>query len=319
MLEFHSRHMNTNISISGLNAPDASRVFKWMSSLEHQFSRFLPCSELSHVNRSVGNITHVSRQFAELLYEALRFYQETDGIFNPFLGNIMRKIGYDRSFEQMDKRNAHREPLPLTADQTTFTFDLEQCSITLPCGSALDFGGIAKGWAVQKAAVNLIGQGRPYGLINAGGDLMCWNGATPTEPWVINVTHPYSDDQTIGKLIFHSGQWGAATSSKIKRSWSDGRHRFHHLIDPRTALPSESDIIQATVIGPALLPCEIYAKCLMIMGSREGSKWLEARHPDLAYLFIDKDGHVIVSSNLKNLCSYKNFPGKISFPPNKER
>ncbi|MET1248505.1 FAD:protein FMN transferase [Sporolactobacillus sp. STCC-11] len=312
--------MNTRVHISGLNAPDASGVFKWMTQTEEQFSRFLPCSELGHVNRSVGNATHVSRQFAELLYEALCFYQETDGIFNPFLGRIIQELGYDRSFEEMDKRNAHREPLlPLTTNQTAFTFDLEQRTITLPSGSALDFGGIAKGWAVQKTAMNLIGQGRSCGLINAGGDLMCWNGATPTEPWVINVSHPYSDDQTIGQLIFHGGQWGVATSSKIKRSWSDGKHRLHHLIDPRTALPSESDIIQATVVGPELLPCEIYAKCLLIMGSRRGPVWLETRRPDLAYLFIDKQGKVIVSSNLKDICIMKHTPNKRSFLPNKER
>jgi thiamine biosynthesis lipoprotein len=319
MINFHSRHMNTDISTSGLHPPDARNVFEWMSSVENRFSRFLTDSELSHVNRNIENVTHVSQQFAELLFEALRFYQETGGIFNPFLGNIMRKIGYDRSFEQMNKRNAHCEPLPLMADQTAFTFDLEQRSITLPSGSALDFGGIAKGWAVQKAAMNLIGQGRSFGLINAGGDIMCWNDASSNKSWIIGVSHPYSDNQTIGQLIFHGGQWGIATSSKIKRSWSDGRHRFHHLIDPRTALPLESDIIQATVAGPELLPCEIYAKCLLIMGSRCGPAWLEARRPDLAYLFIDKQGEVIASPNLKDICINEHLPDKLSFPLNKER
>lgn len=311
MLNFHSRQMNTDISISGLHAPDARNVFEWMSSVENQFSRFLTDSELSHVNWNVENVTHVSQQFAELLYEALRFYQETGGIFNPFLGNLMNDIGYDRSFEQINRQNAHREPLPLMDDQTALTFDLEQRSITLPTGSALDFGGIAKGWAVQKSAMNLIGQGRPYGLINAGGDLMCWNTASSNKPWTIGVSHPYSDNQTIGHLIFQGGQWGIATSSKIKRSWSDGQMILHHLLDPRTGSPSDSDIIQATVIGSALLPCEIYAKCLLIMGSRNGPEWLRAKRPELDYLFIKTDGQVILSSNLKDRC-LDHFPEKIT-------
>jgi thiamine biosynthesis lipoprotein len=303
--------MNTDISTSGLHAPDAGSVFEWMSTVENRFSRFLTDSELSHVNRNVEKVTHVSQYFAELLYEALCFYQETGGIFNPFLGNIMNEIGYDRSFDQMDKWNAHREPLPLMADQAAFTFDLEQRSIILPSGSALDFGGIAKGWAAQKAAMNLIGQGGHYGLINAGGDIMCWNDALSNKPWIIGVSHPYSDKQTIGQLIFHGGQWGIATSSKIKRSWSDGQMILHHLIDPRTGSPSDSDIIQATVIGSALLPCEIYAKCLLIMGSRCGPAWLEARQPDLAYLIIKRNGNLMRSPNLKKSLIYTHFPEKI--------
>lgn len=318
MPEFHSFHMNTQVHISGLNAPDASRVFKRMTETEEQFSRFLTNSELYRVNQSANMPVTVSPRFAELLFEALRFYSETDGIFDPFLGRLIQELGYDRSFDEIDRLHAQRTRRVISSpiQAASFEFDLEQRSVTPHSGCTLDFGGIAKGWAVQKSALALIHDGRSKGLINAGGDIMGWS---DKQPWVINIAHPFSDDQIIGKLTVKDRRFGIATSSKIKRSWSDGKHRLHHLIDPRTDLPSESDIIQATVVGPELLPCEIYAKCLLIMDSHKGPAWLKAKRPDLAYLFIKKDGQLTISSNLKNLCSYKNFPEKISFPPNKER
>ncbi|MDN3955113.1 FAD:protein FMN transferase [Sporolactobacillus laevolacticus] len=312
MPEFHSNQMNTHVQTSGINAPDACEVFEWMSLVENQFSRFLEDSELSHVNRRAGQITLVSQKFAELLFEALRFYSETSGIFNPFLGQLMCEIGYDCSFEKINHQHEHRdkeENLAQSAN-TSFTFDLDQRSVTLSSDSMLDFGGIAKGWAVQKAALNLIDHGRPRGLVNAGGDIMCWNDTHDRTPWVIGVSHPYKDDQIIGQLAFHIGRWGVATSSKTKRSWRDGGITLHHLIDPRNGSPSDSDIIQATVIGPALLPCEIYAKCLLILGSQDGPAWLRAIQPDCAYLFIMEDGQLIMSSNLNDYI-HEQFPKKI--------
>ncbi|MCO7127189.1 FAD:protein FMN transferase [Sporolactobacillus shoreicorticis] len=316
MPEFHSIQMNTRVHTSGLNAPDASRIFEWMTETESRFSRFLVSSELYQVNQSPNLPVTVSPRFAELLFEALRFYSETGGIFNPFLGDVLQELGYDRSFEKMDRLHARRAPgiRPASSEKVAFEFDIEKRNVNLHSGCSLDFGGIAKGWAVQKSALALIHDGRSKGMINAGGDIMCWSDERCLKPWVIDIAHPFSDDKKIGRLNLRAGRFGVATSSTIKRSWSDGHHRFHHLIDPRTALPSESDIIQATALGTELLPCEIYAKCLLIMGSRCGPAWLEARRSDLAYVFIDKQGEVIASPNLNEICINEHLPDKLSFP-----
>lgn len=294
MAEFHHRYMNTFVSTSGINPPDAQRVFDRMAAAEQRYSRFTVNSELSRVNGQAGQETPVSQSFAALFFEALRFYAETDGIFNPFLGNVMRSIGYDRSFEQVDRHHALRHNVPPTAKQSSFTFDLEKQTITLPADIALDFGGIAKGWTVQSAAQSLLSMRRPRGLINAGGDLMGWTDSDHAH-WTIDVSHPFSDHQSIGRIAFDSGQLGVATSSTIKRSWSDGTQLLHHLIDPRTGLPAASNIIQATVAGPKLLPCEIYAKCLLILGSSQGPAWLAAKHPKLSYVFVDQSGKITAS------------------------
>ncbi|MCO7175142.1 FAD:protein FMN transferase [Sporolactobacillus kofuensis] len=316
MPKFHRHQMNTLVSTSRLTAPDAGNVFEWMSVVENQFSRFLPKSELSQINRKAGSVTPLSRSFAELLFEALRYYSATEGIFNPFLGRLMNAFGYDRSFDQLDRENAmifgikQKCQVPIGS----FSFDLDRREVHLPTGSALDFGGIAKGWAVQKAALRLIASNRSAGLINAGGDLMCWRAPSDPTQWVINVSHPHSEDQTIGQLVFDPGQWGVATSSKVKRRWHDGKSTWHHILDPRTSLPSDSDIVQATVIGDALLPCEIYAKCLLIMGTQDGPDWLYKRRPDLLYLIIKNNGQVMYSSQLRSSHILRNFSEKITMP-----
>jgi thiamine biosynthesis lipoprotein len=108
---------------------------------------------------------------------------------------------------------------------------------------------------------------------------MAWPSDDQKKPWLVGLAHPYSDRDTIAKLWL-SGQAGVATSSIAKRSWKLHRRPMHHIMDPRTLLPAESDCIQATVIGKELVPAEVYAKCLLILGSREGPQWLAQRRPD---------------------------------------
>jgi thiamine biosynthesis lipoprotein len=65
---------------------------------------------------------------------------------------------------------------------------------------------------------------------------------------------------------------------------------MHHLIDPRTMLPSQSDIVQCTVIGSNTTDCEIAAKVVCILGSGEGTEWLMNQYPDFQSIFFTSDG-----------------------------
>ncbi|WP_223066418.1 FAD:protein FMN transferase [Paenibacillus caui] len=299
MATFQIRAMNTSILTAGLSAEDAAQVFQWFRFIEAKFSRFLPASELSLVNGKAGEATKVSELFAHLVYESLHYFEETGGIFTPFLGKTLSGSGYGQSFEKVERENARTDD-PVDnptgfVEPIRFNLDLRTVNINDEC--LFDFGGIAKGWSAEQMAASLMKKGRKEGLIDAGGDIMSWKSGSSGEPWLIGIAHPYSDDKTIARLQLKE-QAGVATSSVIKRSWKlDGR-KMHHIIDPRTGLPAESDLVQATVIGRTLVPCEIYAKCLLILGSEQGPSWLRLRQPELAYILVDQQGRLSASLNI---------------------
>jgi thiamine biosynthesis lipoprotein len=88
------------------------------------------------------------------------------------------------------------------------------------------------------------------------------------------------------------GRCGVATSGRNYRRWQRGGAWKHHIIDPRTGEPAETDVLSATVIAPTVLEAEVAAKVVLILGSREGLAWLGAK-PNYAGLVVLEDGQIV--------------------------
>lgn len=300
MLTFTSRAMNTDILTAGLSKSTASNVFSWFQTMEQQFSRFLPESELSRVNRLAGTDVAVSARFIQVLHDALYYHEQTDGLFSPFLGSTLHHLGYRKTFETISQHTVKDAGSPETVLQP-MTVDFDERLLNISPQNLLDFGGFVKGWSVEQIAGKVKQDGKTFGLIDAGGDLMAWSDHNSEPSWLVGIAHPYDDHSPIVKLKLKV-QTGIATSSSVKRRWHSGTAELHHIIDPRTHLPAQSDCVQVTVIGKTLVPCEVYAKCLMILGSEKGAEWLKNKRADLAYIIVGKDGRLTMSANLAEYC-----------------
>ena len=147
---------------------------------DRRFSRFRPDSELSRVNAAAGEWVQVSRAFAILTERSLRAAAETDGLFDPTVLPALAAAGYDRDWAEVEARGV-AEDEELAAIRRDFAalmikhgtacgawreIDLDGTNLRIPEGAALDFGGIAKGWAVDRAASRL--QNLPWAIVNAG-------------------------------------------------------------------------------------------------------------------------------------------------------
>ncbi|GAA2870651.1 hypothetical protein GCM10020220_069920 [Nonomuraea rubra] len=85
----------------------------------------------------------------------------------------------------------------------------------------------------------------------------------------------------------------------MRRSWRDRAGTvLHHIVDPRTGEPAASDCAQATVITADLAAAEVYATCLILLGTREGPDWLAGQDPDARWITVGRDGRVRSSAAL---------------------
>jgi thiamine biosynthesis lipoprotein len=98
-------------------------------------------------------------------------------------------------------------------------------------------------------------------------------------------------------MLFIEQGCGVATSATDRRRWMQGDQVRHHIIDPRTGLPAESDVVSATVVAPTAVEAEAAAKSILIRGSLDGLDWLEA-NPALAGLLILEDGQMLYSQRM---------------------
>lgn len=265
----------------------------WFEAWEQILSRFRPDSELNQLNNHAGQWVRVSPILWEVIHYALKAARWSEGLVSPTLLNAMEAIGYDRSFEMLSA-NDDRSMIPQPDGQWA---SIERRSTTrslqLPPGVRIDLGGVAKGWAADRAARQLGAYGPT--LIDAGGDIALSAPPFDGPAWSIGVSDPFQPDRLIGTLKIERG--GVATSGRDYRRWQRNGQWQHHIIDPRTGLPAQTDVISATVIAPSAYQAEIAAKIVLISGHEAGLAWLDAQ-PDFAGLIVLEDGRMLGNARL---------------------
>jgi FAD:protein FMN transferase len=273
-----------------------SRARAWFRAWERCLSRFQADSELSRLNQHSGQPVGVSATLWSVLRAALRGARQTGGLVNPVVLAALEAAGYDRSFEQIASAERAAPPLQPAPDLDAWrSIELNAAAkvVRTPPGSRLDLGGVAKGWAAERAARRL-GRLAPA-LVNAGGDIAISAPQRDGQPWLVAIGRPEDAQQHLALLPVLRG--GLATSGRSYRHWEQAGQRQHHLIDPRSGKPAATDVLAVTVVAPGTLEAEIAAKAVFILGSRLGLEWLAAR-PRLAGILVLENGQVLSSPSL---------------------
>jgi thiamine biosynthesis lipoprotein len=299
------RAMNTSILLAAEGQGwakaglQAARLFIHAS--ERRFSRFLPNSELSHLNRSAGEWVTVSADMLELLQLSIAFHEQTGGLFDPSILPDLKRIGYDRSLDEVHARRGDSIPASrvFRPALVELNFDLPRRRVRLPRGMEIDLGGLAKGWIAGKAA-GLLGNFTEAGAVNAGGDMLFFGQCPDAKDWAVSLENPRDPSRTLSVLNVSSG--AVATSSVAKRAWTQNGQARHHLIDPRTGESAQTDWLSVTVTAPSLLVAEVYAKVLLIAGSSRTEELL-AHRPDVEYLVVDEHENFYGSPSLQSRAS----------------
>ncbi len=250
---------------------------------EEILSRFLPDSELAHLNRHASMPVRTGPLLFKVLETALAAARATNGLYDPTLLNQLADSGYDRTFEDISPTQpaAERSAIPGGAWRL-IRVNQETREVTLPPGIGLDFGGIAKGMAVDAALDYLRAVEITTALVNAGGDLAA-TGMPPTcDHWSIAI-----EGKDTAWVI--PWQFGAlATSGVSRRRWLQGTQIRHHLIDPRTGESARSGLWSVTVAAARCEQAEVVAKTAFLLGAEAGRAFIE-RH-GLAGLLVREDG-----------------------------
>jgi thiamine biosynthesis lipoprotein len=274
-----------------------NEVPDWFGEWEKTLSRFREDSELVHLNQQAGQVTPVSATLWAVIQESLAAARRSNGLIVPHLLSALEAAGYDRSFEQLQNAKQLPEPRPpvVADDWRAIEFNSRTRTIRLPVGLRLDLGGIAKGWAADQALKRLASVGPA--LVDAGGDIAV--GAAPQNQsgWPVAIGDPLQPGQQLGLLIL--SHVGVATSGRDYRKWQQGNIQQHHILDPRTGQPAQTDVLSATVVAPTTRTAETAAKTVLILGSQAGLAWLEAQ-ADLAGLIMREDGSLVLSQSIHN-------------------
>lgn len=238
-----------------------ARAIARVAQLERRWSRFVALSEISMLNRRAGRTMRVSAETQLLVERAIEAWHLTGGAFDPtVLGDLIR-AGYDRSFAELDVI-ADAGSSALRRGVTRIA--VGDGTARLPHGVGFDPGGIGKGLAAGLVADETMAEGADGVCVNLGGDLRVRGRGPDGVGWPIAVTHPAASDP-VATLVLADG--AVATSTTLLRRWWVRGRRCHHLIDPATGQPSESDLSLVTVVSGEGWTAEVLAKAELLRGS----------------------------------------------------
>lgn len=250
--------------------------------LEGLLSRFRPDSALSRLNRRGTAV--LDRDTFAVVRMAVEARQATDGLFDPTVHDAVIASGYDRDIEAVRSRDtlATAEAVPAAGG-----VDLDPATrrVELEPGVRLDLGGIAKGFTADRVSAALADAG-PC-LVSIGGDLAVSGPRRSGAPWPVGI----EDGPT---LALSAG--GVATSGVDRRRWRRGGRELHHIMDPVTGAPADTDLLRVTVVASTATRAEVLATRLMLEGTERASA--RARRMDVPAVLVPRSGAVLLTGAL---------------------
>lgn len=181
---------------SKINNTIENKIIETCVKFEKEYSRFNPNSLLSRYNKN--NKIKLTQEFSKLINFGEILKKESDGFFNPNLGDKLSELGYGAGTQ------------------------------------GLDFGGYGKGWLIDKIAKYLIQNNCHFFLINAGGDIFATK-KNNNSPWNVALEHPKKSEVLIGSIKISNQSLCA--SSPFKRSWNNKGIDHNHLLNGKSGTP----------------------------------------------------------------------------------
>lgn len=275
------------------NAEAALSEFRRIDAL---LSAYRTGSEVSRVNDAAGRApVKVSRETLALVQLSLRYAALSHGKFEPTIGPLVRLWGIGAG------RTAPPSPAEIEAarrlvDYRRVVIDEARRTIYLPlAGMKLDLGGVAKGYAAQKAGELLRRRGVKSALIDAGGNIVALGARPDGRRWRVAIRHPRQSDAVVG--VLQVADQAVVTSGDYERFFMYRGRRYHHLLDPATGYPADA-LQSATVIFPSSTVADLLSTSVFLLGPEEGPAL--ARREGAGTVLVDSDGRVQVASGLRS-------------------
>ena len=219
-------------------------------------------SQLSRVNRQAGRASlEVDGRLVEVIRESLKWSRLSRGVFDPTVLPLLRAWGFrDYRFDRVPEDSRLQAALDRVGYRHIW---LDGCSLGLKVeGGELDVGGVAKGYALDRAVRILQRYGISQALLEAGGDLYALGHPPHQKAWSIGIRHPHKE--AVCALLQVTNQAVATSGSYFAYRQYRGK-RYGHLIDPRNGEPIDA-YLSTTVVAPSALQADALSTALFVAG-----------------------------------------------------
>lgn len=302
--------MNTAVTqtVYGVNASRAAvAALREIQRLERMLSRFRPDSDIGRLVRAAGPGRRPLRlhdDTVRVLTTALAISSLSDGAFDITAAPLVSLWSVTSADAHIPSEDAITHARALV-NYHALAVDQDGHSAYLSGeGQMVDLGGIAKGYAADRALHVLKRHGISSAMVDLGGNIALLGGKQDGTPWRVGIQDPdAARGECMGFLSLRDKS--AVTSGDYERFFEAGGRRYHHIIDPRTGYPVESDLRSVTVVSNSSMIADGLSTALFVLGMENGLNMLRRlqEHGDLRFgpveaLFVTSDRQVYLTQGL---------------------
>lgn len=259
--------------------------FQEIARLEAELSRYRPDSIVSRINQQAGiSPVRVDDEMMMLIEKSQEVYEQSQGAFDITILPVLMIWKINDADPTLPSDAEVKEKLKLVGCRKIVLDKIGKTVFLPEPGMAIDLGGIAKGYAADRAIKVLKENKVSAGLVSVGGDLSAFGARD--KGMAVGIQHPRARGKIIGKVYLRQG--AIATSGDYERFYIVNGVRYSHIIDPRTGHPVQMEASVSVKAETGLL-ADAWATALFVLGKEPGLKLLESR-PDLEALFIEPSG-----------------------------
>ncbi|MFP4226651.1 MAG: FAD:protein FMN transferase [Desulfobacterales bacterium] len=253
-------------------------------------------SEVAAINQAAGS---GNIRVSEDLHEALKISQvlftESRGLFDPTFLSIKELWRHAEKTQNIPSEREILKALGQTGFEDVVIETGRTGNIRLNNPDIrFDFGGIAKGYAVDRVRSILKKNGVSRGLVQLGGEIAAF-GKKDGDPWRIGIQHP-QNMQGIWGIIAHEGDIRVSTSGNYRQPIMIRGHKFYHIFSPKTGKPVSEKVLGVTTIGGkkshsnALI--DGAATAITVMGAADGLQFAQKLGIEALILTRDRDKEI---------------------------
>src|SRR5215471_13403370 len=270
--------------LAGLREASAAALDE-VDRIDRLMSNYKRDSELSRVNREAAKgPVKADPELFDFIAESLRYGRESEGAFDITVGPLMKAWGFFRGEGRIPedaelaraRNSVGYQHVILNRMDGTIYFDT--------AGVELDLGGIAKGYAVDRAVAVLKQYGVTSALVSAGGSTTYAIGAPPGDPaWEIEVQDPVERDKIATRIRLKDHV--LSVSGSYEKFFELNGARYSHVMDPRTGRPVQG-VLSVAVVTDDGTSGDALDNVFYVLGAERGRAWLSKFHASEVIFFL---------------------------------
>ena len=272
------------------------KVSAILENVNSQMSTYLDDSQISKFNNQSSNDWYdVSADLVLVSQKAHEIYQLTQGLFEPTIGPLVNlwSFGPDQKPLSIPKTQALQAIKDSVGADKLKIRDHPPALKKMHPTLKLDLSAIAKGYAVDMIAADLISLEQANFLIDIGGELRAVGKNLSGQSWRVGIEKPQlAVTQSVQQVVSISGK-SIATSGSYRNYFEQNGKRYSHIINPNTGYPIEHKLVSVSVVSDDCMTADAFATALMVLGPDQGYDF--ALQYGLAVYMIEKKGEQFVS------------------------